>query len=161
MTIGDIAQLITALAAVGALLVSIHNSRKIRQVHAATNGLSHELNVLTAKASKAEGVKEEKERHKAMSLLDDIVSAIYRFVGGEVPRAELEAKLDAQAKAHPEKLDWRHSIVDLLKMTGQDSSREARDRLAAELKYEGHYNGGAAQNLWLHGKVMEKLARSP
>jgi hypothetical protein len=59
---GDVAQMITALAAVGALLMSWHNSRKIKEVHAATNGMSHELNALTAKASKAEGVKEEKER---------------------------------------------------------------------------------------------------
>ncbi len=62
MTVGDFAQLITALAAVGALILSWRNGRKLKEVHAATNGLSHELNTLTAKASKAEGVKEERER---------------------------------------------------------------------------------------------------
>lgn len=72
MSVGDFAQLITSLAAVGALILSWRNSRKIdgqavkiEAVHAATNGMSHELNALTAKASKAEGVKEEKARNNA------------------------------------------------------------------------------------------------
>lgn len=92
-----------------------------------------------------------------MSLLEDIIAAIYRAVGGPMSRAELEAKLDAMP--NPQKLDWRHSIIDLLKLTGQDSSMAARDKLAAELGYEGHYNGGAQQNIWLLEKVKEKLER--
>lgn len=92
-----------------------------------------------------------------MTILDDIIAAIYRWAGGPMSLAELEAKLEAKAKEHPEKLNWRHSIVDLLKLTGQDSSMAARDRLAAELGYEGHYNGGEQQNVWLHGKVMDRL----
>lgn len=98
-----------------------------------------------------------------MTILDDIIAAIYRFVGGPMSRADLEAKLEAKARehseAHAEELDWRHSIVDLLKLTGQDSSMAARDKLAAELGYEGAYNGGAQQNIWLLEQVMKKLER--
>jgi len=68
MTVGELSQLITAIAtfiaAAGALIVSIHNTRKIREVHIATNSMKDELVAATAKSSKAEGVKEEKERIK-------------------------------------------------------------------------------------------------
>jgi hypothetical protein len=65
--------------------------------------------------------------------------------------------LDRMAAVAGEKLDWRHSIVDLMKLTNMDSSVGARAKLANELGYSGSYIGTAEQNLWLHQKVMDHL----
>jgi hypothetical protein len=92
-----------------------------------------------------------------MGLFSNIVSAIYRFVGGRMSLDDLGAVLDQKAVANPEKLDWRNSIVDLMKLTNQDSSLAAREELAKELGYPGPYDGSAAMNIWLHQKVMDNL----
>jgi Domain of unknown function (DUF3597) len=57
-----------------------------------------------------------------------------------------------------QKLDWRHSIVDLMKLVGMDSSLKARRELAADLNYAGDTNDTATMNIWLHKEVMKKLA---
>lgn len=91
-----------------------------------------------------------------MSILDNIVAAI-RVLAGDVSREDMEARLDQAASTSPERLDWRNSIVDLMKLVNMDSSLQNRERLAAELGYEGHFNGDPAMNEWLHQKVMERL----
>lgn len=55
-------------------------------------------------------------------------------------------------------LDWRHSIVDLLKVLDIDSSLAARKELAQELGYIGDTNDSATMNIWLHKEVMRQLA---
>ena len=55
-------------------------------------------------------------------------------------------------------LDWRHSIVDLMKLLGMDSSLHARKELAGELHYTGDTEDSAAMNIWLHKEVMQKFA---
>jgi hypothetical protein len=57
-------------------------------------------------------------------------------------------------------LDWRHSIVDLMKLLGLDSSLAARKELAQELGYTGDTNDSASMNIWLHKQVMTKLAEN-
>ena len=59
-----------------------------------------------------------------------------------------------------QKLDWRKSIVDLMKLLDLDSSLAARKQLAKELNYSGDTNDSAAMNIWLHKQVMNKLAAS-
>lgn len=95
-----------------------------------------------------------------MSILMDIVGAILALIEGPPSQAQLEASLDKKAAANPEKLDWRNSIVDLMKLVGMDSSLANRERLAAELGYQGYYNGNPEMNIWLHQKVMEHLSGS-
>lgn len=94
-----------------------------------------------------------------MSLFETIVTAIWAAIDGRpaMTRPELEASLDELAIRNPERLDWRHSVVDLLKLTHQDSSQLARERLAAELGYQGHFNGDPAMNTWLHERIMADL----
>ena len=76
------------------------------------------------------------------------------------PAVDVAAVLaDMQAK-HPEKLNWKTSIVDLLKLLGLDSSLTARKQLAAELGYDGSTDDSAAMNIWLHKQVMRKLAEN-
>lgn len=57
-------------------------------------------------------------------------------------------------------LNWRTSIVDLMKLVGMDSSLGARKDLAAELGYTGDTADSAAMNIWLHKQVMKKLAEN-
>ena len=66
-------------------------------------------------------------------------------------------RLNAQKK---QKLDWRHSIVDLMKLLDLDSSLAARKELAKELHYSGDTNDSATMNIWLHKQVMLKLAEN-
>ena len=68
-------------------------------------------------------------------------------------------QLEALAKAHPEKLNWKVSIVDLMKLLGLDSSLAARKELAGELGCPADKMGDSAQmNMWLHKTVLQKLA---
>jgi Domain of unknown function (DUF3597) len=60
--------------------------------------------------------------------------------------------------AKKEKLEWRTSIVDLMKALDIDSSLTARKELAKELGYTGDSNDSASMNIWLHKQVMSKLA---
>jgi hypothetical protein len=66
--------------------------------------------------------------------------------------------VDKAAAAKGEKLDWRHSIVDLMKALDIDSSLAARKQLAGELGYGGDTSDSASMNVWLHKQVMAKLA---
>ena len=69
--------------------------------------------------------------------------------------AAIMDKLASQAK---EKLEWRKSIVDLMKLLNLDSSIAARKQLAQELHYSGNMHDSASMNIWLHKQVMLKLA---
>jgi len=63
----------------------------------------------------------------------------------------------ATSKGNPD-LNWRTSIVDLLKLLGIDSSLDNRKDLATELGYKGDKDGSAEMNIWLHKEVMRQLA---
>jgi hypothetical protein len=118
-----------------------------------------------------------------MSILGSIVSAIFHHAspttsaqaapapgssapagGGAMPpkqpagSVDVDGALTKLAAANKEKLDWRHSIVDLMKLLNLDSSLSARKELAQELHYTGDTNDSAKMNMWLHAQVMQKLA---
>ena len=73
---------------------------------------------------------------------------------------DVAAVLNDLAKKNPEKLDWRKSIVDLMKLVGMDSSLTARKQLATELHFTGDMNDSASMNVWLHKQVLKKLAEN-
>ncbi|MCQ4254079.1 DUF3597 domain-containing protein [Stutzerimonas stutzeri] len=74
---------------------------------------------------------------------------------------DVVAQLEAKAAQHLEALNWRSSIVDLLKLLGLDSSMEARRELATELGCPPAEMADSAQmNMWLHRAVMKKLAEN-
>jgi hypothetical protein len=77
---------------------------------------------------------------------------------GGMSNVDVAATLDQALKQKKEKLDWRHSIVDLMKLLDLDSSLSARKELAKELNYTGDTNDSATMNMWLHKQVMAKLA---
>jgi len=73
-------------------------------------------------------------------------------------QVDVESVLTKLASENKEKLDWRKSIVDLMKLLGLDSSFGARKELAKELGYTGDTGDSASMNIWLHKQVMTKLA---
>ena len=75
-------------------------------------------------------------------------------------KVDVEAVLTKLAAANKEKLDWRKSIVDLMKLLNLDSSLSARKELAKELHYTGDTGDSASMNIWLHKQVMQKLAEN-
>ena len=77
-----------------------------------------------------------------------------------MPEVDVEKVLSGMATRSSEKLDWRHSIVDLMKLLGIDSSMVNRRALASELGYTGDLNDSATMNTWLHKAVMQKLAEN-
>ena len=125
-----------------------------------------------------------------MSVLGNIVSAIFRLThtlasttGGAgvgpsgataspakpsaglapakpISQADLQGILEKLATDQREKLDWKVSIVDLMKLLKLDSSLDERKKLAQELGYAGALDGSAEMNTWLHKQVMTKVAES-
>ena len=72
----------------------------------------------------------------------------------------VESVLSALAEKRHEKLNWKTSIVDLLKLLDLDSSLAARQSLASELHYSGSSEDSASMNIWLSKQVMTKLAEN-
>ena len=111
-----------------------------------------------------------------MSIFGKIMSTIFggaaqaaRAAGGAPAAAgtpgalpagsvDVTAILDKLADDHAEDLDWRKSIVDLMKLVGMDSSLSNRKELATELGYSGNTSDSATMNVWLHKQVIAKLA---
>ena len=71
---------------------------------------------------------------------------------------DVEAILNKMAQSAGEPLNWRTSIVDLLKLLNLDSSLQSRKELAQELDYKGDTSDSASMNIWLHRQVMNRLA---
>jgi len=114
--------------------------------------------------------KEHEEKEVASSnnsgnpITDTIENVKDAFTGGgaDVAAAEqvdVDAVLSSKAAASSESLDWKTSIVDLLKLLGIDSSYGARKELAAEVGISG-YEGTAEQNIEMHKVVIKKLAEN-
>jgi len=79
---------------------------------------------------------------------------------GAAPIAQVDVQkiLDEKAASAGEKLNWKSSIVDLMKLLGLDSSLANRKELAKELGYTGNTDDSATMNIWLHRQVMNKVA---
>ena len=78
-----------------------------------------------------------------------------------IAEVDVVAKLEGLAASSAEKLNWKVSIVDLLKLLGLDSSLAARKELATELGCPAQAMGDSAQmNMWLHKTVLQKLAQN-
>ena len=77
-----------------------------------------------------------------------------------ISKADVEAIMAKLAAEQREDLDWKSSIVDLMKLLKLDSGLGARKQLAQELGYTGALDGSAAMNVWLQKQVMTKLAES-
>ena len=114
-----------------------------------------------------------------MSVLGDLINKIFRHgekktaptsgtttrPGSTGPAAatavvDIEAVLTDLAARDARRLNWRTSIVDLMKLVGMDSSLSERRELARELGYSGSLEDTATMNIWLHKQVLRKLAEN-
>lgn len=73
---------------------------------------------------------------------------------------DVVATLTALEAKSGQKLHWKTSIVDLMKLLGLDSSLDARKKLAKELHYDGDMSDSATMNIWLHQQIMTKIAQN-
>jgi hypothetical protein len=86
-------------------------------------------------------------------------SSSSRSAQATMTEVDVVAQLEQKAAAHPEKLNWRTSIVDLLKLLDIDSSLSARKELAKELNAPRELKDGSAEmNTWLHKTVLQRIA---
>lgn len=93
--------------------------------------------------------------------VDTVASATAAAAAAPVPvEVDVTAILNGLAAKNSEKLDWKHSIVDLMKLVGMDSSLGARKELAKDLHYTGDMNDSASMNMWLHKEVIRKLSEN-
>jgi DNA-binding ferritin-like protein (Dps family) len=127
-------------------------------------GCGYEIEEAAKKRSDAfVSIVSDTHRRNIMSILGSIMSAIFgtKAQAGELPTgagSDVAAVLDKMAADNPEKLDWKNSIVDLMKLLKLDSSITARKQLAKDLNYTGNTGDSASMNIWLHQQVMQKLA---
>jgi hypothetical protein len=87
-------------------------------------------------------------------------TAAARPATGVTQVVDVAVVLNGLAGKNPENLDWKRSIVDLMKLVGMDSSLSARKQLATELHYSGDQSDSASMNIWLHKEVLRKLAEN-
>ena len=93
-------------------------------------------------------------------MLKEIIAYIWHLVEGPQSPEAVAKALDHRASLRSDRLDWRNSIVDLLKLIDMDSSLLARKRLAKEAGYFGdNFTGTAQDNVWLHGEVMKAIGQ--
>jgi hypothetical protein len=92
------------------------------------------------------------------TALDAATSAMAAAAAAPASEVDVEAILSAEAAKSGQDLNWRTSIVDLMKLLGIDSSLANRKELAQELGYTGELDGSAEMNIWLHKAVMRELA---
>ncbi len=92
-----------------------------------------------------------------MSIFHDILHALGLESEPKEP-VNIALVLDDMAAHHDQKLDWRHSVVDLMKTLDMDSSLDAREELANELHFPGVAETDMAMNVWLHTEILRRVA---
>jgi len=104
--------------------------------------------------------KKEEKKAEAVAEVEAAPEVVENLAEASTPTVvvvDVVAKLNGLAADNPEDLDWKASIVDLMKLLGLDSSYAHRKELAAEMGIEG-YHGSEEQNIELHKIVLKKLA---
>ncbi len=92
---------------------------------------------------------------------DVAVASSVEPTAASIAVVDVVAQLEERAAANPQKLNWRVSIVDLLKLLDIDSSLAARKELAAELACPSELMSDSAQmNMWLHKTVLARIAEN-
>ena len=126
---------------------------------AATKGPQTAAAAPTASGTQAAGATAQQTATSAPPVVAGASAAKATAVAAP-PVVDVAAVLNDMARKNPEKLDWRKSIVDLMKLVGMDSGLGARKQLATELHYTGDMNDSASMNVWLHKQVLVKLAEN-
>lgn len=97
---------------------------------------------------------------KTSSIIPSEIIAVAPQPVEDEDEVDVIANLQAIDASDGRDLNWRTSIVDLMKMLGMESSLQERKDLAMELGYTGELEGSAEMNIWLHKAVMRELAKN-
>jgi hypothetical protein len=133
-------------------------SRKCSELPLASKIFGHATAVATA--TPAAGTPSQPSAPAAATTAAPATATATAAQAAPPPVVDVAAILNDMARKNPEKLDWRKSIVDLMKLVGMDSSFSARKQLAVELHYTRDPNDSATMNIWLHKAVLQKLAEN-
>ncbi len=135
-----------------------------KKVDAAADTAAEATGNVAESVSEAVEAGGEKVAEAVESIGEDLAEAASSDSGPEAAsKLDVEAMLDEMAEKHPEDLEWRLTIVDLLKLLDLDSSYEARKGMALELGYSQDDidgKGSAEMNIWLHRQVMNKITEN-
>ncbi|MGD2166696.1 MAG: DUF3597 domain-containing protein [Gammaproteobacteria bacterium] len=119
------------------------------------------LGLGAAEAKKPHPVPEARDSGPATESRPKTHTSVAEPTPKPVSEVDVVAKLETLAAANPQKLNWKSSIVDLLKLLGIDSSYGARKELAAELGCPAEFmEESAKMNVWLHKTVLRKIAEN-
>ena len=110
--------------------------------------------------SKAKAAPAPQTQVQAAPSAQDHAKEAYTTTAAEAQQVDVEGVLEVMARDSGQDLNWRQSIVDLLKLLSIDSSLANRKALAMELGYTGDTSDSATMNVWLHKQVMRKLAEN-
>lgn len=97
---------------------------------------------------------------KTSSIIPSEIIAVAPQPVEDEEEVDVIANLQAIDASDGRDLNWRTSIVDLMKMLGMESALQERKDLAMELGYTGELEGSAEMNIWLHKAVMRELAKN-
>lgn len=115
--------------------------------------------VATPTPSAAAGAQKQAALDAGMEAANKVIAEALAKKQAEA-QIDVAAILDAAVAASGQKLNWKTSIVDLMKALNLDSSLTARKALADELGYEGDKSDSATMNIWLHKQVLRRLAEN-
>lgn len=115
--------------------------------------------VATPAPSAAAGAQKQAALDAGMEAANKVIAEALAKKQAEA-QIDVAAILDAAVAASGQKLNWKTSIVDLMKALNLDSSLTARKALADELGYEGDKSDSATMNIWLHKQVLRRLAEN-
>jgi hypothetical protein len=119
------------------------------------------MNILKTLLSKIVGTKSaEAATQVPTTNPSELANVALQATPGAAAEVDVAQILTDMAAKSGATLNWRTSIVDLMKLVGMDSSLAARKELAGELGYTGDASDSAAMNIWLHKQVMKKLAEN-
>jgi Domain of unknown function (DUF3597) len=92
-----------------------------------------------------------------MATFQDLLNSVESLAGGQVRGADVATLLDAKAAGPDGQLEWRYSVLDLMKALDLDSDLKSRIVLARDLGYRGSLNGSVEMNIWLHKQILARL----
>jgi hypothetical protein len=92
-----------------------------------------------------------------MATFQDILTSVAALARGQVRGVDLAALLDEKAGGPGSQIEWRYSIIDLMKTLSLESDLTSRTELAQDLGYSGALKGSAEMNIWLHKRILTKL----
>lgn len=89
--------------------------------------------------------------------MGEFIARILRAIFGPRQPVDADVYLAERARTHTETLDWRNSVIDLLKVLDLDPSLPGRQDLAHEFGYSGPLDGSIQMNIWLHAEVLKRV----